>query len=126
MDNPQKPSPWRRKALPIYMAFMFLAPMALFPLAFGGNFEILGYVYGALLLGLFAVLLFTPSNSQELDRVLDTEASAVTLGMTLYSTYFYPVFEEAFSAPKFHPYMVVVFILVTYTLARQILRFKYR
>ena len=138
METSPKPpsSRLRRRILPLYMLFMFLAPFFVQILIisrgstrfepFSEAFKLLGYVCAALLLGLFAVLLFTPSNSKELDRVLDTEASTVTLGMTMYMAWFYPLFEEVFSAPKLNGLMVVGFIFFTYSFARQILRMKYR
>ena len=134
MDTDPAPSKARARLLPIYMMVMLFTPTIFTyftlwrsgPGVRGFPFEVLAWMYVVLLTGLFVVLLLTPSTSKELDKIVDTEASTVTLGMTLYGSWFYSAFQEGFGAPELHPMMVVGFIIVVYVISKLVLRLKYR
>lgn len=129
MNETQQPRRWRSKLLHLYMLGMILVPIPISLALLGRGrsaYTAMGALYAVMLVGLFVVLVLTPSTSKELDRVIDTEASTITLGMTFWGCWFYPAFESAFGAPRFHPTLAAFFIVVIYVLSKLVLRLKYR
>ena len=80
-----------------------------------------------LLVALFGVLLFLPSDARERERLIDTEAATATLGITFWTAMMWGVIAEGFGiSQSIEPVTGALFIFLAYIVAKALVELRHR